>query len=210
MCVFVIKHKTHHHCNNRASCCSTPALPTPWLGVPTASWWVAATRRLWPTVGRVMSYRPSTTTTTALKRSLRWRPPAPAASQWCLAASTGQLLHSNSSSSRWIHVKRLQLLWFHRPLWCLWQAAGVQLGPQKGHVGRGQVQRDSQPLHHHQPVLEERRLATLRCKYAHQHLSMCVLLLGAGFIKLKLLWFLVGVLPGHSVWGGGAFWLLPA
>lgn len=55
---------------------------------------------------------------------------------------------------------------------CLRQAAGVQLGPQEGRVGRGQVQRDPQPLHHHQPVLEERRLATLRCKCLPQHHSL--------------------------------------
>lgn len=101
MCVFVIKHNPplplphhqhhYHQCKNRASCCSIPALPTPWLGVPTASWWVAATRRWWPTAGRVTSCRPSTTTTTAQRRSSQWRPPAPAASRWCLAASTGQL-----------------------------------------------------------------------------------------------------------------------
>lgn len=110
-CFFVrLRNKTQlcpppPHSNNRASCCSTPALPTPWPGAPTASWWAAATRRWWPTAGRVTSCRPSTTTTTTRRRSSRWRPPAPAASRWCLAASTGQSPRSSSfqtKSVRWL------------------------------------------------------------------------------------------------------------
>lgn len=62
------------------------------------------------------------------------------------------------------------------------QATGVQLGPQEGRLGRSQVQRDSQPVHHHQLVLEERRLATLRCEYVYQHLSLASGLLAAGCI----------------------------
>lgn len=82
----------------RVNCCCTRAHPTLWPGVLTASWWEAATRRWWPTAGKVTSCRPSTTAASG-RRSSPWPSPAPAVSRWCSAAMTGPYVCSEAHSA---------------------------------------------------------------------------------------------------------------
>lgn len=93
--VSITQNKTHSLLLwHRVSCWCTHAHPMLWPGVQTASWWVAVTRRWWPTAERVTFCRPSSTAATALRGSLPWLPPAPAGSRLCLGVMTGQYIVS--------------------------------------------------------------------------------------------------------------------
>lgn len=87
----------------RVSCWLTLAPRMLWPGVQTASWWAAAIRRWWRTAGMAKSCRTLTTAETEQSESSPWRPPAPADSLWCSAASTGQF-----------EAVSVVLLWKHR------------------------------------------------------------------------------------------------